>query len=127
MAQSLDTFQPQSLDHMAWEVLTDAYLQDAWQMARSAGLSPEAATAACEVTMIRLLELLDSPPAWCLDGWSLSGWVVRTLLAEIHRARRVEDWRSGALPKSDLAVHRSCPSDVRRGFPAAAAGLEREA
>jgi len=124
MAQSSDASQPQSLDHAVWQVLTDAYLQDAWHMARSAGLSPEAATAACEVTVIRLLELLDSPPAWCLDGWSLSGWVVRTLLAEIHRARRVEDWRRGAPPESDLGIH--CSSDFRPGLPATAAALERE-
>lgn len=125
MAQSLDTWQPQSLDHVAWEVLTDAYVQDAWQLARSAGLRPDAAAAACEATVIRLLELLDSPPAWCLDGWSLSGWMVRTLLAEIHRARRVDEWRRAAGSEHDRVVR--CVPDPRPGVPTVRAALERDA
>jgi len=83
-----------ALDGLAWHVLTEAYLRDAWEFACHAGLDPRLAAEACEVTSIRLLELLDGPEPRCTGERSVSAWVVQTLLAEIHRARRLDVWQN---------------------------------
>lgn len=99
-----------ALDEVVWRVLTDAYLPDAWRLACDAGLDPEAAADACEVTTIRLLEHLDSsgrPP----DVQSLSGWVAQTLLTEIRRARRLDSWRPVGRPNADLPYPAGAAAD----------------